>query len=149
MIAQRTTSRRRAPSAFTLLEVILALAILGFALATLGQAVGRSHENASRVAQESELMLIASSVMDEVLSGVRALTAVSGEALPDPDDAQQSRALIDVELGVGPLEGLVAVRVVARPPESADTNSMAGAVELVRWMVDPSLAEPSTAEANL
>jgi len=132
---------------FTLLEVILALAILGIALATLGQAVGRSYDNSRRVAEESELTMIAASVMDEVLAGVRPLTAVSQEPVSDPDDSSQTRALVSVELGAGPIEGLVAVRVVAQEPDEADTRF--GSVDLVRWMVDSSLSGADDAEGAL
>lgn len=128
---------------FTLLEVILALAILGLALATLGQATGRSHGNARHAADESELAFVAGSVLDELLTGLRPLQAVDGEAIADPTDATRPAiALITVGIESGPLDGLLVLRVRAKPNiEGAGTLET---VELVRWMVDPALAESSS-----
>ena len=136
----------RSASGFTLLEVILALAILGLALATLGQAVGRSHESARRAADESELCLTASTTLEEILSGVRPLQAIESEAVPDPrDPTAPPVALVSATVEPGPLDGLLVVRVAARPNDPA-----AGALEtvtLTRWLVDPSLeSDASTTE---
>lgn len=129
---------------FTLLEVILALAILGLALATLGQAVGRSHESARRAADETELTLIAASVLEELLAEVRPLQAFEREAVADPrDPTAPPVALVSASIENGPLDGLLVVRVEARPNDPA-----AGPLEtvtLTRWMVDPSL---ESAEAS-
>ncbi|MEQ8848732.1 prepilin-type N-terminal cleavage/methylation domain-containing protein [Botrimarina sp.] len=143
-------SRRRQPAGrgFTLLEVILALAILGLALATLGHAVGRSHENARRVADESELTQIAASVVDEVAAGVRALTPAAGLPIADPDDpAAPPRAVVSIAIETTPFQGLQAVRVRASTPEG-NAADLLDSVELVRWMLDPSLTQ-STTEAEL
>ncbi len=135
--------RRRSNHGFTLLEVILALAILGLALATLGQATGRSHGNARRAADESELAFVAESVLDEILTGLRPLQAIDGEGVADPaDPTKPAIALVSVGIENGPLDGLLAIRVRARPSiEGADSIDT---VELVRWMVDPSLADSSS-----
>lgn len=139
--------RRSAARGFTLLEVILALAILGLALATLGFAVGRSHENARRVADESELTQVAASVMDEVLTGARAFTAMAGQPIGDPDDpTAPPRAIVAVSIEATAFEGLYSVRVQAKTPDAADT--VLDVVELVRWVVDPSLTQ-SSEEASL
>lgn len=130
---------------FTLLEVILALAILGLALATLGQATSRSHDNARRAAEESELALYAESVLDEIQCGLRELAAVDREPIADADDPSAPPvAVVSVGIENGPLDGLLVVRVRVDPAEPI-AGSAAGldAVELVQWMVDPSLADSS------
>lgn len=136
---------RNARDAFTLLEVILALAILGLALATLGQASGRSHDSARRAAEESELALHAESVLDELLCGLRELAAVDREPIADVDDPSAPPvAVVSVGIENGPLDGLLVLRVRVQPAESlAGSAAALDAVELVQWIVDPSLSDSS------
>ncbi|QDT68715.1 hypothetical protein MalM25_16390 [Planctomycetes bacterium MalM25] len=144
--SERLSARlHRAPYAFTLLEVILALAILGFALATLGQASGRSHGNARRAADESELAVHAESVLDELLCGLRELAAIDREPIADAEDPSAPPvAVVSIGIENGPLDGLLVVRVRVDPAESvAGSASALDAVELVQWIVDPSLSESS------
>lgn len=130
--------------AFTLLEVILALAILGLAMATLGAALGRSHQSARRAADQSDLLQIASSTLDEMLVGLRPMAAIDGELVPDPrDPTAPAVAVLAAEVGAGPLEGLLFVRIEAKP-----NDPQAGVLEtvtLTRWLVDPSLETETSA----
>jgi prepilin-type N-terminal cleavage/methylation domain-containing protein len=137
---------------FTLLEVILALAVLGLALATLGAAVRMSHDNADRAAREAEALRIAQSVLAELEAGIRPLTAAENVPWQTADSAATAPTrdawVTSVALGAGPLEGLVAVRV--------GVNLAAGAtpprvrVEVTKWMPDPSLVveEPSDQQSG-
>lgn len=133
--------------AFTLLEVILALAILGVALATLGQAVGRSHQNARRAADQAELCFAAASLLDEVLVGARPLTAIEGEPVADPlDPTAPALVLVSLRIENGPLDGVLVLYASAKPNDPA-----AGAldtVELVRWVVDPALEESAASSSQ-
>ena len=141
---QRTPSPSPSPRGgggqlgFTLLEVILALAILGLAMATLGGALGESHQSARQAADQSDLLQISSSTLDEMLVGLRPLAAIDGELVADPrDPTAPAIAVLAAEVGAGPLEGLVYVRVEAKP-----NDPQAGVLEtvsLTRWLVDPSL----------
>jgi type II secretion system protein I len=56
---------------FTLLEVILALAILAGALATLGEIMRLAEQNAGYAREETTAGLLAASIMDELLAGTR------------------------------------------------------------------------------
>ena len=124
--------------AFTLLEVILALAILGLALATLGEAVGRSHQNARRAADQAELCFAAASLLDEVIVGSRQLVAIDSEPVADPlDPTAPAMALVSLRIVNGPLEGVLVLYASAKPndPQTGPVDT----VELVRWVVDPAL----------
>ena len=68
---ERRRSRRRRPgeaSAFTLLEVILALVILGGALAIFGEVVQLANRSAVDARAETQAQLLASSLMDEIMA---------------------------------------------------------------------------------
>ncbi len=56
---------------FSLLEVVLALAILAGALAALGEVMRLGDENASAAADETRAEMLAESVMSEILVGAR------------------------------------------------------------------------------
>lgn len=138
---------KSAGTGFTLLEVILALAILGLAMATLGHAVRMSHQQAERGALETEATMVAESVLAELLSGLRPLTAVTGEpysdvALPN-QPVQTPKWKVSIEVGAGPIDGMIQVKVLVTPAEEL----LAGLapVEIVRWAPDPSLAEEASA----
>jgi type II secretory pathway pseudopilin PulG len=130
-----------------LLEVILALAILGVAMATLGQALGRSHQNARRAADQAELCFAAASLLDEMIVGARPLAAIDSEPVANPlDPSAPPIALVSLRIENGPLQGVLVLYASARPNDSA--AGPLDAVELVRWMVDPALEESATAAAS-
>jgi prepilin-type N-terminal cleavage/methylation domain-containing protein len=133
--------------AFTLLEVILALAILGLALATLGAAVGRSHQNARRAADQAELCFAAASLLDEVIVGARPLTAIDSEPVADAlDPTAPPVALVSLRIENGPLEGVLVLYASARPDDPA--AGPLETVDLVRWVVDPALTESASSAAS-
>lgn len=142
-MCRKHTHRR----AFTLLEVILALAILGVALATLGAAVGRSHQNARRAADQAEQCFAAASLLDEVIVGARPLTAIDSEPVADAlDPTAPPVALVSLRIENGPLEGVLVLYASARPDDPA--AGPLETVDLVRWIVDPALTESASSAAS-
>ena len=127
---------------FTLLEVILALAILGVAMATLGHAVRLSHQQAERAALESDAALVAESVLAELLSGVRSLVDVQREPYIDVTSSSQEREeaswQITITIANGPVDGTIAMKVLVEPTEELLIGL--APVEIVRWAADPDLA---------
>src|SRR5438105_259745 len=65
------------PKAFSLLEVLLALAILAGAIAALGEVMRLGDENAALARDESQAEMLANSLISEMLSGARQVQAVS------------------------------------------------------------------------
>ena len=127
-------------SGLTLLEVILALAILAGALAVLGELAGRSMRNAEVARATSEAQLLCETKLAEIAA---ALTPPE----PTPDTPWQGASELEietsdewrysVEVESTDLDGLLAVRVTVtqdRPPEKKPVS-----VSLVRWIPDPGL----------
>ncbi len=71
----------RRDSAFTLLEVILALAILAGAIAVLGEVMSIAGRNAADAQAEAQAQLLARSVMGEMLAGRTELTEQTRQPL--------------------------------------------------------------------
>src|SRR5262245_65035612 len=71
---------------FTLLEIILSLAILAGALAALGEVMRLADRNATLADGETQAQILAASVMDELSAGSRELTAVDQVPFNTNDD---------------------------------------------------------------
>lgn len=117
---------------FSLLEVILALAILAGALAALGEVMRLGDENAAAAADESRAAMLAESVISEMLVGARPVASVSGAVLPLEDDPPWTAS---IEVVATDYQELVAVRVTIAQQLSAEQDPAQCA--LVRWMPNP------------
>src|SRR5689334_17572672 len=115
--------------AFTLLEIILSLAILAGALAALGEVMRMADRSASIAEDETHAQILAVSIMDELSAGSRELTAVSGSPLETADDPPW---LYSIELGPTQFDELVAVKV--RVEQDLEPRLQPASFELVRWM---------------
>jgi general secretion pathway protein I len=131
---------------FTLLEVMLALAILVGVLAVLGEfaRTGLRHAKTSRDLTRAELHC--ESVMSQIAAGILTPDPVSDMPITDPvsgasvSDSQMDDAapwVYSIESQTIDEEGLLAVTVTvtqAVPPIQRPTT-----FTLVRWMIDPNL----------
>ena len=141
----RCSSTRLSPPAsglrraFTLLEIILALAILAAGIAILGEAVRAGYRNAADAQQITLAELHASSKMAEITSGIQSPAPVQGAPL-EVDPAW----LYSIELAPLELEGVAAVRVTvyANLPAAQQPASFS----LVRWIPDPGFEIPEPVE---
>jgi len=137
-------SRRRRPGrrGFSLLEVILALAILTGALAVLGE-LARQGIESTRIARDtSRALLLCENKLAEITSGCvypEQMYDIPCEEAADGSllglQTQRPPWLYSVELASVDLPGLVAVRVSVYqdlPPETEPVEC-----SLVRWIVDP------------
>ncbi len=115
----------------TLLEVILAIAILGGSLAVLGELVrvGTRTARAARVLTTGQLL--AESLVAEVTAGVTAPDPIDGVI----NDFGGLRWQYVVQIEQVDQQGLMAVAVTVR--EDKDASEKPVSFALVRWMIDP------------
>lgn len=138
------TARRRA---FSLLEVILALAILTGAVAVLGELARLGTRNARIARDTAKAQLLCETVLAEILSGMIAPEATQASSFTqDLDPNYEWSYSVDVQSL--DMEGLLSVQVTVRQnlPEAAKPMQ----VSLVRWMIDPNAttAQSSTSSAS-
>ena len=128
---------------FSLLEVVLALAILAGALAALGEVMRLGDENAAAAADESRAEMLAESVMAEILVGARAVGNVSGAVLPLEDDPPWA---VSIEVQPTDYQELVAVRVSVA--QQLAPEQQPARCDLVRWLPNPDYLPAATEQSS-
>jgi general secretion pathway protein I len=119
---------------FTLLEVILALAILGGALAIFGEVMRLANRAAVDARAETQGQILAASVMDEIIAGARAASNASRQALDVKDTTPW---LYSVDVGTTNVKRVYPLEVVVEQDLEPQYNPVK--VRLVRWL--PTVAE--------
>lgn len=128
---------------FTLLEVILAIAILALSLTAISEVVRLSFTNVAGATDAIESRMVAQSVIDQLKCGAIEIADAG------PMQVGQDDALADwsVEIIVEPaaVEQLLQVRVlVGRTLDPGERP----ACEVVRWFQDPQFAQAAAAAAT-
>lgn len=124
--ARRTPKRR----GLTLLEVVLAVAILGFSLAAISQLMWIGYRSATDARARTEMVLLCDTKMAEVAAGVLPLASVGGQPIPEATDWLY---FVDVQNSLQ--LGLLSVTVtIAQAPETSATPI---SMSIVRFMPDP------------
>ncbi|MBX3425215.1 MAG: type II secretion system protein [Pirellulales bacterium] len=144
------TRRTHCRQAFTLLEVILALAILGGAVALLGEIMRMANRGAVDARAETQAELLALSVMDELESGYADLASVTRQPLSavDPETvATDGPWVCSVAVGTSQIIGIVPVEVLVEQDLEQQFNPVR--YRLVRWFaeISPS-ADASSSSAG-
>lgn len=124
-------SRRRA--GLTLLEVILAIAILGGALVVIGELIRTGSRSAQNARELTIAQILAESTMNEVAAGLIPATSTSTQVLETNPDWMYS-------LQVDPApnqQGLLLVTVTMNQSDPVRGRELS--YSLVRWMLDPSI----------
>jgi type II secretion system protein I len=127
----------RPASGFSLLEVMLALAILGGAVVVLGEAARFGLENARFARDLSHAQLLCESTMAELAVGSALPEPVEAAFLADGAEPTQPVWLYSVETESTDQQGLLGVRVTVfqdLPPAQRPVEC-----SLVRWIVDPEI----------
>lgn len=125
---------RAAKLAFTLIEVVLSLAILAGAVAVLGEIMSIAGRSAADAQAETRAQLLACSLMDEMVTGVLEPTEQTQVALEVDDIAPW---VYSVSFGATDIEGLMAVELVVEQDLEKKFNPVR--YRLVRWL--PSVTE--------
>lgn len=122
---------------FTLLEVLLALAILLTSLAAIGQLVFNAYQNALRVKNLTRAQLICEEILAELNAGSLPLETIADAPVEDIDDTVEPGWLYSIDIGELDTNGLLSVRVTVYQ----DPSLFARPVELTltQWMIDPTV----------
>ena len=132
--------RRKGRAGFSLLEVILALAILAGAIAVLGEASRQALRNAEVARDLGKAQLLCESKLAEITSGLVVAEPVARAAFDTTTtaslDPTEPAWLYSIETATVDEEGLIAVRVTV----TRDLPAVQRPVQfsLVRWIPDPS-----------
>lgn len=116
-------------SGFTLLEVILALAILGAALAIFGEVMQLANRNAVDARAETQAQLLAESVMDQILAGVIEASQATAQPLEVTDGAPW---LYSIVIGTAEYEGVYPLEVIVEQDLEKNMNPVS--FRLIRWL---------------
>lgn len=134
MMPLRSTPR----GGFSLLEILLALAILGGSLAVLSQIVGTGGD-ASRSARELAMArLLCQSKLSEILASNLTPVAVASSPISGPDSDSDTQFNYAVEIGTAPMNGLLAIRVSVEAV-NPDGGPALASYSITRWIIDPLL----------
>lgn len=123
---QRSTCRQR--RGFSLLEVILSVAILGGALVVISHGFYAGYRSASRARLQKEANMLCDSKMAELVAGVIDASNASGSPIEGYPEWKYS-----VDLGDADTRGLLMARVTVE----RETESRPVTVSVVRFIPDP------------
>ena len=134
---KRACVQRKRRDGITLLEVILAIAILGSSMAMISELVRVGSVSAARARDYTNAQLICESKLNELIAGAIPIAAATQQQVEDV-------GLVDLwyfSVVVNPLdtEGLVAVQVLVEKGVEQGQRPMT--FSLMRWMVDPALEQ--------
>jgi hypothetical protein len=112
---------------------MLALAILGLSLATIGELMRIGSRNAEMARDLSTAQILCETKVSEILTGM--LPPVATSAAPIVDIGSGNDWLYTVETQQVGQEGLLSIRVVVE--QNPDLVSRPVSFALVRWIIDP------------
>ncbi|MGC4006913.1 MAG: type II secretion system protein [Pirellulales bacterium] len=130
------SARRTRRNAFTLLEVLLSIAILGTSLAIIGNGFHATLTNMHEAQQEVRAALIAETILSQVAAGAIAPESTEGDYDLDP----RWHYALTVE-PMSDVDGLLQVRVEVGRGDLERPRKVA----LARWVTDPLWLEEQAA----
>jgi type II secretory pathway pseudopilin PulG len=136
MKTARRAMRRR--EGFSLLEAILALAILTSSIAVLGELVRMGSQHAALARDLTQAQFLCESTMNEIAAGMQGGAMAVADAPIDPTLAGGDASWVySVNVGALELPNLVAVQVTVR--KNQPSNKRPATYTLLRWMKNPSV----------
>ncbi len=142
---RRTTGSRRrnengVRDGFTLLEVILSLAILAGAIATLGELIRSGLANAQTARDLTRAEMLCEGIEEQVVAGAIATTSTSG--VPCDDDPRWLYSIASES----DQTGLLTLQITVQKDVPSDQH--ATQFSITRWMIDPGVAPESNDESQ-
>ena len=125
-------------NAFSLLEILLALAILGGSLAVLSQIVGNGIDSANSARDLALARLICQAKLTDILMSSATPTTVPSTPTVAPDSSSNTPFLYAINVAPASLAGMLAIRVSVEA-QDIDGGPPLATYSLTRWMIDPSL----------
>lgn len=141
MRVARAIRRRRG---FSLLEVVLALAILVGAIAVLGELVRLGLDNAAAARDLTQAQLLCETKLAEITAGIVDPQSIQGAAF-SPEIDPEREWVYSVTLSSLDLQGLIAATVTVT--ENVPAGQTPLEFSLVRWLRDPGVELPSETAA--
>ncbi len=133
------------PAGLSLLEVILALAILGVACTFMAQAMRLATDNALAAQRQAQAELAAESVLSQVVAGI---IPMQPNAVWTPVGTSASTSNWSYMIGQVNCEvqNMVGIQIMVKDMTNQDTTTPAD-LSVIRWVIDPTLgldAPPTT-----
>jgi prepilin-type N-terminal cleavage/methylation domain-containing protein len=129
---------------FTLLEVILALVILGGAMAILGEVARVAMQNAAATRDLARAQSLAETKISEISSGLVQPTSVSNTAFDTSTeglDTEDTHWFYTVEQNSTDEDGLLSVKVTVSRNVPDDQHALKFSV--TEWVQDPNFTPPT------
>jgi len=120
---------------FSLLEVILALAILTGSIAVLGELARLGLRNAQIARDTAQAQLLCESKLAEVTAGLLPVESVSGAEFEEVVGDGSIAWIYSIDVQLTEIEGMSAVEVTV--VQDMDDNKRPVHFSLIRWMPDP------------
>ncbi len=140
MTTLREKHRLRRRHGLSLLEVMLALAILGGAIAVIGELMRFGMKNAESARDLSIAQVFCEAKINEIAAGLLPLQSMGSTPIEEIAALNSDAPwLYAVEVQEIDQQGLVAVRVTVS--QDPDVKFRPVSFSLVRWMIDPAQQE--------
>lgn len=138
--------KHRTAQGFSLLEVILALAILFVSVAIIGELMRFGLDNARAARDKTKAVLLCESLMNEIVAGIT--PAEPFVDVPINDIAGEEEGFWTCSIDVQSIDGsaLVAVTVVVRRTDASNRPPIE--VSLSRWIADPAASAGSVTTSS-
>ncbi len=131
-----TSFRKKEASGLSLLEVILALAILAIAVAILSQTMYLAAENGTRSKEMMAAQMLCESTMSEIITGIVPAQSTSWASISSSSSSTDWSYMVEMLPAEQP--GMMGVQVTVTNDPNRTSKSPID-VKLVRWIIDPNL----------
>lgn len=121
---------------FSMLEMLLALAILGGSLGILSQIAITGTDAAIEAEHMVQARMIAQSRLAVLLAGDQIPAAVPPTPTEPMDSSSTTPFEYQVDIAAAPLDGMLAIRVTVRALDATGSSPIA-TYSITRWMIDP------------